>query len=105
MVNVAVPAGTSGTELRELVHDVWMPRLRQFAPEMVFISAGFDAHREEQLGQLAMVEDDYAWITMQLVSLADATARGRIVCMLEGGYELSALGRSVVAHVKALSKL
>ncbi|HLR12916.1 MAG TPA: histone deacetylase family protein [Burkholderiaceae bacterium] len=105
MVNVAVPAGTSGTELRELVHDVWMPRLRQFAPEMVFISAGFDAHREEQLGQLAMVEDDYAWITTQLVSLADATARGRIVSMLEGGYELSALGRSVVAHVKALSKL
>lgn len=105
MINIAVPAGTPGSELRDVAHDIWMPRLRSFAPDMVFISAGFDAHREEQLGQLAMVEDDYAWITTQLVALADATAGGRVVSMLEGGYSLSALGRSVVAHVKALSKL
>lgn len=105
MLNIAVPPGTSGAELRDVVHDVWMPKLRRYAPQMLFISAGFDAHREEQLGQLAMVEDDYAWITSQLVTLADSTAQGRIVSMLEGGYELSALGRSVVAHVRALSKL
>lgn len=105
MLNVPVSAGTAGAELRQIVSDVWMPRLREFRPQMIFISAGFDAHREDDLGQLAMVEDDYAWITSQLVDLASETAEGRIVSMLEGGYNLSALGRSVVAHIRALSKL
>ncbi len=105
MLNTGVPAGTPGTDVRDLVRDVWLPRLYEFAPQMLFISAGFDAHVEEELGQLSMVEADYAWITDQLVTMADQTASGRIVSMLEGGYELSALGRSVVAHVRALSKL
>lgn len=105
MFNVPVPAGTAGDELCQIVSDVWMPRLREFQPQMMFISAGFDAHREEDLGELRMVEADYAWITDQLVALADESANGRIVSMLEGGYCLSALGRSVVAHVRALSKL
>ncbi len=102
MVNVAVPARTTGSALRGIVRDTWLPRLEAFAPQMLFISAGFDAHREEELAELCMVEDDYAWITRKLVALAAASAQGRIVSMLEGGYSLSALGRSVVAHLKAL---
>jgi acetoin utilization deacetylase AcuC-like enzyme len=91
--------------LRQLVSTIWMPRLEAFRPEFIFVSAGFDAHREDDLGQLGMVEADYAWITEQLVGLAEKTAQGRVVSFLEGGYSLSALGRSVVAHIKALAKL
>lgn len=105
MINVPVSAGTTGAELRNIVTDTWMPALQRFRPQMVFISAGFDAHREDELAQLNMVEDDYAWITRQVVKLADDSAQGRIVSMLEGGYNLSALGRSVVAHIRALSKV
>ena len=105
MVNVPVDAYTTGSDLRQVVSDIWMPRLAAFAPELIFVSAGFDAHREDEMGQLGMVESDYAWITDQLVALAERTAQGRIVSMLEGGYNLSALGRSVVAHIRSLSKL
>lgn len=105
MVNIPVPAYTTGAALRPLVSDVWMPRLQAFEPEFIFVSAGFDAHREDDMGQLGMVESDYAWITQQIVALADKTAQGRIVSFLEGGYNLSALGRSVVAHIKALARL
>lgn len=105
MVNIPVDAYTKGDVLRMLVSDVWMPRLRAFRPEFIFISAGFDAHREDDMGQLGMVEQDYAWITDQLVELADETAQGRIVSFLEGGYSLSALGRSAAVHIKSLAKL
>lgn len=105
MVNVPVDAYTTGFDLRQVVSDIWIPRLYDFAPQMIFVSAGFDAHREDEMGQLGMVEGDYAWITDQLVTLAERTAQGRIVSMLEGGYNLSALGRSVVAHIRSLSKL
>ena len=84
---------------------IWMQRLEAFEPEMLFISAGFDAHREDDLGQMGLVEADYAWITKQLMQVARKHAKGRIVSCLEGGYNLSALGRSVVAHVKALAEL
>src|SRR5690606_42150939 len=97
MVNVPVDAYTTGLDLRQVVSDMWVPRLYDFAPQMIFVSAGLDAHREDEMGQLGMVEGDYAWITDQLVTLAERTAQGRIVSMLEGGYNLSALGRSVVA--------
>lgn len=105
MINIPVAAGTMGDEICQIVSDVWLPRLYEFKPQMVFISAGFDSHREDDLGQLRMTEDDFAWITSQLVDLADKTANGRVVSMLEGGYNLSALGRSVVAHIRSLSKL
>jgi len=72
---------------------------------LIIISAGFDAHREDDLGQMGLVEADYAWITQQLMQVARTHAKGRIVSCLEGGYNLSALGRSVVAHVKALAEL
>ena len=82
---------------------MWLPRLDEFKPEMIFVSAGFDAHREDDLGNMGLVEDDYTWLTEQIRAVADRHAQGRIVSSLEGGYNLSALGRSVVAHVRALA--
>lgn len=105
MLNIPVDAYSTGAFLRQLVADQWLPRLRQFRPEFVFVSAGFDAHREDDMGQLSMVEADYAWITEKIVDQAKETAQGRIVSTLEGGYNLSALGRSAVAHIKMLATL
>jgi acetoin utilization deacetylase AcuC-like enzyme len=103
MVNVPVPAYTRGPAIREIVEHAWLPRLEEFKPEMIFFSAGFDAHREDDLGQLGLVEADYQWMTEQVKAIADKYAQGRIVSSLEGGYNLSALGRSVEAHVRALA--
>ncbi|PLZ01835.1 deacetylase [Burkholderia sp. WAC0059] len=103
MVNVPMSARTKGQEVREAVERQWLPRLHAFQPEMVFISAGFDAHREDDLGNMGLVEDDFAWMTDQVSGIAARYAKGRIVSCLEGGYNLSALGRSVVAHLRALA--
>jgi acetoin utilization deacetylase AcuC-like enzyme len=84
---------------------LWLPRLHAFKPEMVFVSAGFDAHREDDLGNMGLVEADYVWLTEQVREIANRYANGRIVSCLEGGYNLSALGRSVVAHLKALAEI
>ena len=105
MVNLPLPAYSGGDVVRERVTDVWLPALHAHRPQMIFISAGFDAHREDDLGQMCLVEADYAWITQQIMAVAAQHAQGRIVSCLEGGYNLSALGRSVVAHVKALAHL
>jgi acetoin utilization deacetylase AcuC-like enzyme len=105
MVNLPVPAYTTGAEVRRLVSDIWLPRLEAHRPQLILVSAGFDAHREDELGQLGLVEADYAWITGQIRQLADRHADGRIVSMLEGGYDLSALGRSAVAHIRELAGL
>ncbi|WP_460837725.1 histone deacetylase family protein [Noviherbaspirillum agri] len=105
MVNVPVPAHTKGDAVRKLVSDQWLPALHAHQPEMIFISAGFDAHREDDIGQLGLIEADYAWMTQQIMGIATQYAQGRIVSCLEGGYNLSALARSVVAHVKALAEL
>jgi acetoin utilization deacetylase AcuC-like enzyme len=105
MVNLPVPAYTRGMAIRELVDHAWLPRLEQFKPQMIFISAGFDAHREDDLGQLGLVEADYAWITMKVKEIAKRHAKGRIVSSLEGGYNLSALGRSVEAHLRVLADI
>ncbi|MYN07392.1 histone deacetylase family protein [Pseudoduganella aquatica] len=104
-VNVPVPAHSKGDVVRQLVLDKWLPALHAFKPEMIFISAGFDAHREDDIGGMGLVEADYAWMTQQVMAVAKDYAQGRIVSCLEGGYNLSALGRSVVAHVKALAEL
>jgi acetoin utilization deacetylase AcuC-like enzyme len=103
MVNVPVAPYTRGGELRETILAMWMPALEAFRPEMLFISAGFDAHREDDLGQLGLVEADYEWITRQLMAVAERHAGGRIVSCLEGGYNLSALARSVAAHLRVLA--
>ena len=105
MVNLPVPAYTKGMDIRELIEQAWIPRLEAFKPEMIFISAGFDAHREDDLGQLGLVEQDYAWITERIKNVARRHAKGRIVSSLEGGYNLSALGRSVEAHIRVLADL
>ena len=91
--------------VREAVDMMWLPRLDEFKPQMIFVSAGFDAHREDDLGNMGLVEDDYAWLTEQIRAVAKRHAKGRIVSSLEGGYNLSALGRSVVAHVRALADI
>jgi len=103
MCNLAVPAYTRGMDLRELIDANWIPRLHAFRPQMIFISAGFDAHREDEMGQLGLVEADYEWITRQLVAVAEQHCKGRIVSCLEGGYSLSALARSVAAHLRVLA--
>ncbi|MBC7573932.1 MAG: histone deacetylase family protein [Herminiimonas sp.] len=105
MLNQPLPAYSGGDVVRKLVSDVWVPALHAFRPQMLFISAGFDAHREDDLGQMGLVEADYAWITRQLMAVAAQHAQGRIVSCLEGGYNLSALGRSVTAHLKVLAQL
>ena len=105
MVNLPVPAYTKGMDIRELIEMMWIPRLEEFKPEMIFISAGFDAHREDDLGQMGLTEQDYAWITQRLKDVAKRHARGRIVSSLEGGYNLDALARSVEAHIRVLADL
>jgi acetoin utilization deacetylase AcuC-like enzyme len=105
MLNLPVAAYTKGPAVRELVEAHWLPRLEAFKPEMVFISAGFDAHRDDDLGQLGLTEADYRWITERIKDVAKKHAGGRIVSALEGGYNLDALGRSVEAHVRALADL
>jgi acetoin utilization deacetylase AcuC-like enzyme len=105
LVNLPVPAYTRGMEVRELIDMVWLPRLDAHKPQMIFISAGFDAHREDDMGQLALVENDYAWITERIKEVARRHAQGRIVSCLEGGYDLSSLARSVEAHLRVLADL
>ncbi len=105
MRNVPLPAGTGSQGFREAVERVWLPALDDFAPQMVFFSAGFDAHVEDELAMLRLVDQDYAWVTAQVKGIADRHAGGRIVSVLEGGYALSALGRSVVQHLRVLGGL
>jgi len=102
MVNIPLSAGSGGAEFRDAVREHWLPALDDHAPELILVSAGFDAHREDPLAGLAFTEDDYAWVTRELAGVAQRHAQGRIVSSLEGGYALSALGRSVVAHVREL---
>ncbi len=105
MVNLPVAAYTKGAAIRELIEHEWMPRLEAFRPEMIFISAGFDAHREDDLGLMGLTEHDYTWITQRIKDVARTHAQGRIVSSLEGGYNLDALGRSVEAHIRVLADL
>jgi acetoin utilization deacetylase AcuC-like enzyme len=105
MVNVPLAPYSRGPQAREAVLQQWLPALDAFKPQMLFISAGFDAHRDDELGQLGLVEADYQWITQQLVAVAQRHAQGRIVSCLEGGYHLGALARSVLVHLRVLADL
>ena len=102
MVNVPLTAYTKGDAMRAAVTDRWLPALHAFQPELIVISAGFDAHRDDELASLGWVEADYRWVTQQLVAVANRHSNGRIVSTLEGGYSLGALARSVGEHVKVL---
>ncbi|HVW65387.1 MAG TPA: histone deacetylase family protein [Nitrosospira sp.] len=103
MVNIPLAAGSGGEIFRSAVDHYWLPSLEEFRPQMLFISAGFDAHRDDGLASLNLVEEDYGWVTRQIMRVASIHAGDRIVSSLEGGYDLKALGRSVAAHIKALS--
>jgi acetoin utilization deacetylase AcuC-like enzyme len=103
MVNIPLPAGAGSPEFRKAVREHWIPALDDFRPEIVLFSAGFDAHAEDPLAMLELGDADYAWVTEQVKSVADRHAGGRIVSMLEGGYALGALGRSVVQHLRVLA--
>lgn len=104
VVNAPLRAGDGGSEFREAMETSILPRLDAFGPDIVIISAGFDAHTRDPLASLNFVEDDFAWATKKLMELADKRAGGRVVSMLEGGYDLQGLAGSVAAHVTALMR-
>ncbi len=100
IINVPLPALTDGQSYKDAVADTCLPRLEQFAPQLIIISAGFDGHRDDDMAHFNLVEKDYAWITRQLFQLATISADGRVVSCLEGGYDLHSLARSVEAHLR-----
>jgi acetoin utilization deacetylase AcuC-like enzyme len=101
VVNVPLPAGSGSAAFREAVDLYWLPRLKAFEPQLILVSAGFDAHQADDMAGLNLVDTDYAWVTRRLCEQAESSADGRIVSSLEGGYELHSLARSVEAHLKA----
>ena len=105
IINVPLAAGTGGEEFRAAVTQHWLPALERFEPELLLVSAGFDAHRDDDMASFNLIEADYGWVTEAIKRIAARYAQGRIVSALEGGYELHALGRSALAHIKALSGL
>ena len=105
MVNVPLAAGAGSKEFREAVSEAWVPALDAFQPQLVIFSAGFDAHAEDDMAMLRLGDADYGWATAKVKEVADRSAGGRIVSVLEGGYALSALGRSVVQHLRVLAGL
>jgi len=103
IINVPLPAMTDGRGFRDAVERFWMPALESFRPQLVFVSAGFDAHRDDPLAYLKLDDEDYRWVTEKLVDIAERHAEGRVVSTLEGGYNTDALGRCVVEHVRVLA--
>jgi acetoin utilization deacetylase AcuC-like enzyme len=103
IVNTPLVAGSDGKVFRAALERDWLPALEAHQPDIVFISAGFDAHVNDPLADLRLVEDDYRWVTQFIVSIANQYAQGRVVSTLEGGYDLDALARSVTAHLEALA--
>ena len=102
IVNTPLKSGSKGEQVREVVADLWRYKLEEFQPQIIFISAGFDGHLEDDMGNFGLVDADYKWITERIVKWAQTLCDGRIVSVLEGGYELSPLSRSVAVHVQAL---
>ena len=102
MVNVGLPSRSGSEKFRDAVSSHWIPALDAFEPQLIYISAGFDGHREDDMGNLGLVEADYAWVTKQLMDVARRHSLGRMISCLEGGYVLSPLARSATAHVKVL---
>jgi len=105
MHNVPLSPGSGSDAFRKAFVEVCLPALEAHRPEIIFVSAGFDAHREDPLANLQLTDDDYAWVTSRIAEVAARHAGGRIVSTLEGGYTLSALGRSATAHVRVLAGL
>ena len=103
MYNVPLAAGSGSREFRNAVTKVWLPALEEFRPQLVYFSAGFDAHVEDDMAMLRFSDADYGWVTEQLKTIADRYADGRMISLLEGGYALGALGRSAVQHIRVLA--
>ena len=104
IVNAPLRAGDGGEQFRAAMEATILPRLREFKPDLMIISAGFDAHMRDPLANLNLVEADYTWATQKLMEIADQSAHGRVVSLLEGGYDLQGLANSVAAHVIALMR-
>jgi acetoin utilization deacetylase AcuC-like enzyme len=104
VINIPLSAGSDGTIFREKVQELWLQPLLEFKPDLIFFSAGFDAHEEESLANLAFIDEDYGWVTKEIKKIADQVCQGRMVSLLEGGYALKVLGRCVVQHVNAMLK-
>ena len=104
IVNAPLRPGDGGDEFREAVQTAILPRLESFGPDLIVISAGFDAHMRDPLANLNLLEPDYTWVTQKLMELADRHSNGRVVSLLEGGYDLEGLAKSVAAHVTALMR-
>jgi len=104
IINTGLAAGSGSDEFRSAIMQHWWPALERFQPELLLISAGFDAHLDDRMAMLELTEDDYAWVTTEMRRVADRYAHGRIVSVLEGGYDLHALGQSVLAHIRVLSE-
>lgn len=102
IINVPLAAGDSGVAFRQKYHSIILPALKNFKPELLLISAGFDAHKDDPLASIMLVEDDFKWITEELMHIADNFCKGRIISALEGGYNLNALAASVAIHIKTL---
>lgn len=102
VINVPLAPNTDGAAFRRIYEDVVLPQIDRFAPDLILVSAGFDAHLNDPLAQLALLEDDFAWVTGALCDLASKHAGGKLVSCLEGGYDLDALATSCAAHVKVL---
>ena len=100
LVDVPLKGGTDGPEFRAAISEHWFPALHRFKPEFLFISAGFDAHWQDDMSSISLTEADFGWLSDELQKIARIHCNGRIVSMLEGGYELGPLARSVVAHLK-----
>ena len=104
-VNVPLKSGSNSADFRSAITNSWFPALEAYKPQMLFISAGFDAHLEDPLASVALLDQDFIWITQKLMDIADRHSDGRIVSMLEGGYALPALSRCATAHVRGLMGL
>ncbi len=102
VVNMPLAPMSDGAAFRAAWRDIGLPRLAEFAPDLIMISAGFDGHRDDPLAQLRLVEDDFAWLTREVVTVAERCCAGRVVSTLEGGYDLRALAASAAAHVRAM---
>lgn len=105
MYNEPVAAGADSEQIRHIVNTYWLPKLRQLKPKLVFFSAGFDAHEADDMAQLQLGDEDFAWITQQVMQATASSAQGRAISVLEGGYDLSSLARSVQQHIQALAGL
>jgi acetoin utilization deacetylase AcuC-like enzyme len=102
IINIPLSANTKGKEFQQKISSHWLPALQRFKPELIIISAGFDAHVEDDISHVSLTEADYRWVTDQLRHIANEHSQGRIISVLEGGYAANALGRSVVAHINGL---